>query len=58
MKYPKLSAAIDDMLSKLVRDNGEATILALIEMASKPVEVPPEKLPPIPVTKEVILDGD
>jgi len=52
VKYPMLAAAIDKLLSKAVRDNGEAVIAMLLDSAmSEPV---PEKLPPIPVTKEEI----
>ena len=53
MKYPKLAAAIDDLLSKLVRENGEAFVQFAVDsaLASAPEPVP-EKLPPIPVTKE------
>ena len=66
MKYPKLSAAIDDTLAKLVKDHGEDAITMLLEMATTvgkidgaPDAVLPlhEKLPPIPVTKEVV-DAD
>ena len=58
MKCPKLYAAIDEALAKMVHDNGETVLLTLIEMASaaaKPVE---EKLPPIPTTKEEVAHAD
>ena len=59
VKYPKLAAAIDDMLSKLVRENGEAFVQFAIEMAMQPAPEPvPEKLPPIPVTKEEVVHAD
>ena len=57
MKYPKLAAAIDEMLAKQVEEYGETVVAFAIASLSKPFEIPPEKLPPIPVTKEVV-DGD
>ncbi len=59
MKYPKLAAAIDDMLSKLVKDNGEDFVTMLVAGAmAREVEPVVEKLPPIPTTKEEVLDGN
>ena len=62
MKYPKLAAAIDDLLSKMVLEQGEEALsmavawaMAVKESKTEPV---PEKLPPIPVTKEEVLDGN
>jgi len=51
--YPKLSAAIDEFLAKQVKENGEAAVMALLEWAQKPLEVPEvvaEKSVPIPVS--------
>lgn len=61
MKYPKLSAAIDELLSKMVKEQGEdlLTMAVVWATAAKDAKLAPveEKLPPIPVTKEV-LDGN
>jgi len=58
MKYPKLAAAIDEFLAKVVEENGETLVelafMKLAETASSP-EGAKEKLPPIPVTKELVL---
>jgi hypothetical protein len=52
VKYPKLAAALDDLLSKQVRENGEDLIMYAIAKLTEPV---PEKPVAIPVTKELIL---
>ena len=52
MKYPKLAAAIDDELSSFVSENGIEGLFGLLMSLRQPAE---EKLPPIPVTKELIL---
>lgn len=52
MKYPKLAAAIDDELSKFVSENGIEGLFGLIMSLRQPAE---EKLPDIPVTKELVL---
>jgi len=58
MKYPKLTAAIDDELSSFVSENGIEGLFGLLmslrQSASSP-EGAKEKLPPIPVTKELVL---
>lgn len=61
MKYPKLAAALDEMLAKLIRENGEAAVQWVLEMGAvigKADGAPPEVLPPIPATKEEVSDGD
>ena len=58
MKYPKLAAALDELLSKQVRESGEDLIMYAIAKLSEPASSPEgakEKLPPIPVTKELVL---
>jgi len=50
MKYPKLCAAIDELLSKQVRENGEDMISCAIAMLGKAAEVVPEKRVDIPVS--------
>jgi len=62
VKYPKLAAAIDEMLANLVRDNGESLVELALTYAMKEGPVPAsspegakEKPPPIPVTKELVL---
>ena len=50
MKYPKLAAALDDLLSKLVRDDGEDLIAFAIASLSKPAEIVAEKRVDIPVS--------
>jgi len=58
MKYPKLTAALDELLSKQVRESGEDLIMYAIAKLSEPASSPEgaeEKLPPIPVTKELVL---
>ena len=58
MKYPKLAAAIDEVLARLVQENGEDFItMAVVSALNHDKEPMPEKLPPIPTTKEVV-DGD
>ena len=52
MKYPKLTAAIDDELSKFVSENGVEGLFGLLMSLRQPAE---ENLPPIPVTKELVL---
>jgi len=52
VKYPKLAAAIDEFLAKVVAEHAEDSLMGLIAMATQPVD---EKLPAIPVTKELIL---
>jgi hypothetical protein len=52
LKYPKLAAAIDDMLAKQVAEYGETVVAWAIASLSKPVE---EKPVAIPVTKELVL---
>ena len=56
MKYPKLTAAIDDMLAALVKDHGEDVIAFMMEYAMKdPMPwPPPEKPVAVPVTKEIV----
>jgi hypothetical protein len=59
LKYPKLAAALDELLAKQVRESGEDLIMyaiaKLCEPASSPEGAVDEKLPSIPVTKELIL---
>jgi len=55
MKYPKLTAAIDEFLAKQVRENGEDLITFAIASLVKESEIVPEKAVPIPVTKELVL---
>ena len=58
MKYPKLAAAIDEALADLVHKHGEEAITWLLELATVTGKIdgaPPEVLPPIPVTKELVL---
>jgi len=50
MKYPKLAAALDELLSKQVRENGEDLITIAIASLSKPIEVVEEKSVAIPVS--------
>jgi hypothetical protein len=58
VKYPKTAAAFDELLSKIVRENGETFVQFAMELAMKEPAGPfNEKLPPIPTTKEVV-DGD
>jgi hypothetical protein len=52
VKYPKLAAAIDEALADLVKEYGEEGLMTLMQMMMQPAE---EKLPPIPVTKELVL---
>ena len=52
MKYPKLAAALDDLLAKQVRESGEDLIMYAIAKLSEPVS---EKQVDIPVTKELVL---
>lgn len=55
MAYPKLSAALDELLSKLVIENGEAALTFFIENAvAKKAEPAP---PPVEV-KEGDRSGD
>jgi hypothetical protein len=58
VKYPKLAAAIDEMLAKQVAEYGETVVAWAIASLSKPVEAVPEKLPPVPVTKEEVVNAD
>ena len=60
MKYPKLAAAIDEILSKAVKEHGEdaleaavAFVMTAAESASSP-EGAREKPVAIPVTKELV----
>jgi hypothetical protein len=58
MKYPKLTAAIDDELSSFVSENGIEGLFGLLMSLRQPASSPEgakEKLPPIPVTKELVL---
>jgi hypothetical protein len=62
VKYPKLAAALDDLLSRQVRENGEDLIMYALAKLAEPVE---EKKVDISVTKELVLseqtevrDGD
>ena len=55
MKYPKLAAAIDELLSKLVKEQGEDTLNAAVAWCLAAREPVPEKQVDIPVTKELIL---
>ena len=57
MKYPKLSAAIDEFLAKVVKEHAEDSLMMLVGMANAPPEPVPEKLPPIPTTKEELIGG-
>ena len=52
MKYPKLTAAIDEFLAKQVRENGEDLIAFALASLTEPV---PEKPVAIPITKELVL---
>ena len=56
MRYPKLQAAIDDMLSKLVQEYGEDTIVALI--ARNRVPEPVETAIPVTKADDLVEDGD
>ena len=47
MKYPKLTAAIDEFLAKQVRENGEDLITFAIASLSKEPEIVPEKVTPV-----------
>ena len=55
MKYPKLAAAVDELLSKIVKEQGEDTLNAAIAWCLAAREPVPQKLVPIPVTKELVL---
>ena len=55
MKYPKLAAAIDDLLSKLVKEQGEDTLNLAVGWFLAQKEAPPLVQVDIPVTKELIL---
>ena len=62
MKYPKLTAAIDKFLAKQVSTYGAELVEFAIASLTPPIELPAsspegakEKLPPIPVTKELVL---
>jgi hypothetical protein len=62
VKYPKLAAAIDEFLAKQVGTYGADLVDFAIASLTPPVELPAsspegakEKLPPIPVTKELVL---
>jgi hypothetical protein len=52
VKYPKLAAALDELLAKQVHENGEDLIMYAIAKLTEPV---PEKPVAIPVTKELVL---
>ena len=47
MKYPKLAAAIDELLSKMVKDQGEELLTMAIGwcLAQKEAPLEPEKPP-------------
>ena len=49
MAYPKLAAALDDLLSRFVRDHAEDAVLAFIASQYQP-EVVAEKSVDIPVS--------
>jgi hypothetical protein len=55
MKYPKLAAAVDDLLAKIVKEQGEDTLNLAVGWFLAQKETPPEKLVAIPVTKELVL---
>lgn len=58
MKYPKLTAALDDVLAHLVSEYGEDTVIALVAGAMpKEVEPVEPKKVEIPVTP-VVEHGD
>lgn len=65
MKYPKLAAAIDEFLAKVVKEHAEDALEFVLASAMTEQIYPPEKLPDIPVMKEIVLshqeevrDGD
>jgi len=46
MKYPKLAAALDDVLAKFVREHTEDAVMAFLAFASNPPPpVEPKKEP-------------
>jgi hypothetical protein len=61
VKYPKLAAAIDEILSKAVKEHGEDALeaaVAFVMTAAEPASSPEgakEKPVAIPVTKELVL---
>ena len=52
MKYPKLAAALDDLLAQFVRDHAEDAVMAFLASQSEPATIVPVD---IPVTKEHVL---
>lgn len=59
MKYPKLAAAIDELLAREVAKNGEGILEFLVSLANVEQIYPPEpvveKKVDIPVTKELVI---
>jgi hypothetical protein len=51
VKYPKLSAAIDELLSKLVTEHGEDVVSFILETAMTEQFIPP---PPVEVKKDEV----
>jgi len=65
VKYPKLAAAIDELLAKMVKEQGEDSLMMAVGWvmaqkgsASSTEGAVQEKLPPIPVTKEEVVNAD
>jgi hypothetical protein len=57
MKYPKLAAAIDDLLSKMVREQGEDSLRMAVAWCMAAKEATEVKPVAIPVTKEIVLSS-
>ena len=52
VKYPKLAAALDDLLARFVTDHAEDAVMAFLVSQSEPAIIVPVD---IPVTKELVL---
>ena len=46
MKYPKLAAAIDELLSKMVKEQGEDALSAAVAWCTAAKETPPVAVSP------------
>ena len=57
MKYPKLTAAFDELLSKIVRENGEAFVEFAMEMALQPVPPKEDKQEASGIPPKEVVDG-
>ena len=55
MKYPKLAAAVDDLLARMVDEQGEDLVEMAICWCLASKEPVPEKPVAIPITKELVL---